>query len=445
MHWRRLTVYLMLVLAWVAFAAWQRHEYGHERRQAEETLARQSSSITNALVGGIQAHRRLGRFFQDQMQGALEELVKAEDVLAVAIAVEDGPVVLSAGQTELLKSLSPAAVGDHWEAAGFCHVEPFELTPMADGPRGPGRGGGRGMGRGRIVDADIEADDSPFSKGGHFVATLLLDRARADAQCQNAARLRMLVTAAGALVLVCMAVAWWATVRFLEARAREQLLETEARHLRELSQAAAGLAHETRNPLGLIRGWSQRLAASGLDSPDDRQHAEAVVEECDRVTARINQFFAFAKPCTPTLTPVEPDQLVDELAVLLEPDLEAKDLRLERPVASRSEAIQADRELLRQALFNLLQNAIQFSPEGGTVDVTVVLQNGVGRIEVADRGPGVPPEAVERLFTPYFTTRSGGTGLGLAIVQRIASAHGWRARYRPRPGGGAIFEIDITR
>jgi signal transduction histidine kinase len=442
MHWRRLTVYLMLVLAWVAFAAWQHHEYGHERRQAEETLARQSSSITSALVGGIQAHRRLGRFFQDQMQGALDELVKGEDVLAVAIAVEDGPVVLSAGQTELLKSLPPAAAGDHWETVSFRHVEPFVLTPVADGPRGPGGGGGRGLGRGR---ANIEADDSPFSKGGRFVATLLLDRARADAQCQNAARLRMLVVAAGALVLVCVAVAWWATVRLLEARARSQLFETEARHLRELSQAAAGLAHETRNPLGLIRGWSQRLAASGLDTPEQRQHAEAVVEECDRVTSRINQFFAFAKPCAPTLAPVEPNQLLDELAALLEPDLEAKNLNLQRPLTSRGQLIRADRELLRQALFNLLQNAIQFSPEGGMVDVTVVLQNGAGRIEVADRGPGIPAEAVERLFTPYYTTRSGGTGLGLAIVQRIASAHGWRARYRPRPGGGAVFELNLTR
>ena len=304
-------------------------------------------------------------------------------------------------------------------------------------------GGGRGMGRGR--PREIAADEeSPLSEGGRFVATLLLDRSRADAQRQSAARLRALVVLAGAVVLVCVGVAWWAAVRLLEARAQAQLLETEARHLRELGQAAAGLAHETRNPLGLIRGWSQRLAA-GIDSPDERRHAEAVVEECDRVTARINQFFAFAKPCTPSRRAVEPDAIVDELATLLEPDLEAKDVKLRRTTTSRGRAIDADPELLRQVLFNLLQNAIQFAPEHGTVDVEVSLHNGGGRIEVADRGPGVEPDAVDAIFMPYYTTRSGGTGLGLAIVRRIAAAHGWRLEYRARPGGGAVFQLHLTR
>ena len=96
-------------------------------------------------------------------------------------------------------------------------------------------------------------------------------------------------------------------------------------------------------------------------------------------------------------------------------------------------------------LFNLLQNAIQFSPEHGAVDVGVSLHNGAGRIEVADRGPGVGPDAVEAIFTPYYTTRSGGTGLGLAIVRRIAAAHGWRVEYHARPGGGAVFRLDLTR
>jgi signal transduction histidine kinase len=444
MRWQRLTIYSMLVLAWAAFAAWQYDEYGHERRRIEETLARQSGSITSALVGGIQSHRRLGRFFQDQMQGALDELVKADDVLAVAIAFEDGPVVLSAGRSDLLDGLPPVPAGDHWDAVGFRHVEPFILAPAAESPRaGGGWGGGRGMGRGRAQG--LEADEeSPLSKGGRFVATLLLDRSRADAQRRSAVRLRALVVLAGAVVLICVAVAWWATVRLLEARAHAQLLETEARHLRELGQAAAGLAHETRNPLGLIRGWSQRLA-SGIDSPDERRHAEAVVEECDRVTARINQFFAFAKPCTPARTTVEPDAIVDELATLLEPDLEAKDVKLQRTSTSRGRSIEADPELLRQVLFNLLQNAIQFAPEHGEVDVGVSLHNGAGRIEVADRGPGVGPDAAEAIFMPYYTTRSGGTGLGLAIVRRIAAAHGWRVEYHARPGGGAVFRLDLTR
>jgi signal transduction histidine kinase len=99
--------------------------------------------------------------------------------------------------------------------------------------------------------------------------------------------------------------------------------------------------------------------------------------------------------------------------------------------------------MFRQALFNLISNAIQFAPRKGVVEIAIHNdQDGVGRIEVADRGPGVPPEVVDMLFSPYFTTRSDGTGLGLAIVRRIATAHGWETGYTPRPGGGSIFWLD---
>jgi signal transduction histidine kinase len=94
-------------------------------------------------------------------------------------------------------------------------------------------------------------------------------------------------------------------------------------------------------------------------------------------------------------------------------------------------------------LFNLLENAIQASPEGGAVETSVIPGSDERlRIEVADRGPRVSNEAEGKLFTPYFTTRTGGTGLGLAIVRRIAAAHGWDVGYTPRPGRGAIFWLD---
>jgi signal transduction histidine kinase len=250
------------------------------------------------------------------------------------------------------------------------------------------------------------------------------------------------VTGAGGLVCLCLALVWRASIRVLQAQGRARLLEAEARHWRELSQAAAGLAHETRNPLGLIRGWTQRLLQDESPHPDRHRHAHAVLEECDRVTARINQFLAFARPCEPVISSVDPQQLVDELAVILQPDLEARRLRLAVAVDGGVARIQADRELLRQALFNLIQNSVAFSPDGETVTISVVGEScGSCRLDVADRGPGVPSESVESLFAPYFTTRTTGTGLGLAIVRRIAAAHGWEAAYRPRPGGGAIFSL----
>jgi len=444
MRWRHPLIYGVLLVAWLAFAAWQYRGYRHERQFAQEILHRQSQSVMNALVGGIRSHRRLGRFFQEQLQGMLDELVKSEDVLAVTVASADGAMLLTAGHTELLAAVPPSA-GDYWQEEGFARVEQLELSPVAAGPswsEGPGYERGFGRGHGRRRRLDVQEAEGPFSQGGTFVATLLLDRTGADAQSRAAAWSFALVVAAGAVVLVCVALAWRATVRMAEARGRTRLLEVEARHLRELSQAAAGLAHETRNPLGLVRGWAQQSAQADSGSAGQRERAQSMVEECDRITSRINQFLAYAKPCEPATEPVDPAELIERLAVLLQPDLETKNLRLEHCVADPGRTIRADREMLRQALFNLAQNAIHFSPEGGAVEMSVDCgQDGACSIEVADRGPGVPADQVDALFSPYFTTRPGGTGLGLAIVSRIATAHGWRVEYAPRPGGGAIFRL----
>jgi signal transduction histidine kinase len=442
MQWQRLTTLAALLFAFAALAAWQWDEYGHECVLARETVAGSADSVMNALVGGIRSHRRLGQFFSEQIQGVLDGLVLSKDVRAAALVSKDGRTVLSAGERGLLNLTPPFAAGEYWDEIGFRLVNQFHLPSEIGGPgggRGGGFGGGQGWGR-RWQMEEHDAHDS-FAPGKAVATILLVDRDRADRACRRAAWTRGSIVGAGWLVVLCVALAWRATVRLAEARGRARTLEVEARHFRDLSQAAAGLAHETRNPLGLIRGWTQRLAETGVNSSDGRQRAQAVIEECDRVTARINQFLAFARPTEPKPEQFDPTELIRELAMLLEPDLNAKHLTLGRMAPGST--VLADREMLRQALFNLLQNAIQATPENGTVETSVARgRDGRLRIEVADCGEGVPDEAVDRLFTPYFTTRTGGTGLGLAIVRRIAAAHGWEVGYTPRPGGGAIFWLD---
>lgn len=444
----RVILFAALVAAWMALAFWQWHDYGAECRHARETLMRQADSIMQALTGGIRSHRRLGYYFADQLQGVLEELVATEDVHAAAMVSQDGRLVCSAGAgPQLIQSMldDPEPT---WQDDSLRYVKQFKLPPPDQehpGP-GPGLGPGRGLGRGRgprwMQNPDAD-EPAPFAEGGAFTALLVLDARSAAERCRRAAWTRLAIVAAGALVLVFLALVWRATFRLAEAQSRQQLLETEARHLRELGQAAAGLAHETRNPLGLIRGWTQRLAAPDADVDQPQQRARAIVEECDRLTARINQFLAFARPAEPRLEDVDLATLAAELAVLLEPDLQSKRIELDGKSLEQAPAVRADRELLRQALFNLVQNAVQASPEGGTVELRLVPgQDGRRRLEVADAGPGVPPELVGKLFTPYFTTREGGTGLGLAIVRRIAVAHGWTAGYTARPEGGAVFRLD---
>jgi hypothetical protein len=315
MKWHCLTTVAALLLAFAALAAWQWDEYGHECQSARETVARSADSVMNALAGGIRSHRRLGPFFPEQILGALEGLAQSKDARAVALVSEDGATVLSAGDRALLDMTLPPTAGKHWDEAGLRLVEQFQLPTESGGPpagrgggfgggRGGGFGGGRGSGfsggrgGGRLRQTETEDGQTSFGLGEKVTAVLLVDRGRADAACRRARWTRGSIVVAGWLVVLCVALAWRATVRLAEARGRARTLEVEARHFRDLSQAAAGLAHETRNPLGLIRGWTQRLVQTGADSCEGRQQAQAVIEECDRVTARINQFLAFARPVT---------------------------------------------------------------------------------------------------------------------------------------------------
>ncbi len=439
---------LVLATVWAALGLWQWHEWGHECEAARAALRRQAESIHNTLAGGVRSHRRLGFFFEEQLQIALEESARSEGVLAVAVLAQDGKLVLSEGDAKLIALAGSREPGVAWEPAGLRFVGEFQLEaatpggPHGEGGSGGGGGGGRGRGWGRMRWQTEPDRQSPFAEGGRFVTVLWLDSRETEAACARAGWLRVWVVAAGGLVLACAALAWWGTLWSIDVRSRARVLEAEARHFRDLSQAAAGLAHETRNPLGLIRGWAQRLLQSPLPSVEQRERARAVVEECDRVASRINQFLAFARPCEPKPESFDPDAVIGELATLLEPDLDDRGLRIEHRRASPA-AIRADRDLFRQAVFNLVANAIQFSPPGATVEIALGPgEDGGCRLDVADRGPGVPPENAGRLFTPYFTTRPEGTGLGLAIIRRIATAHGWTSGYTPRPGGGSVFWLD---
>jgi signal transduction histidine kinase len=282
-----------------------------------------------------------------------------------------------------------------------------------------------------------------FRAGEAYATVLVLDRAETDRQVRRAFWLRLWAVAAGAAVLVLLSVAWLTTVRLVESRSQARLLQSEADHLHDMGQAAAGLAHETRNPLGLVRGWTQRLAQSPGSTAEQRRQAQAVIEECDRITVRINQFLSYAKPCDPQPERLDLEGLVAELVAILQPDLECKALKIDLAVENRPAVVDVDREMFRQAVFNLLSNAIEFAPQSGVIEVRLTRgRGGRLRLEIADPGPGVPAERADSLFSPYFSTRPGGVGLGLAIVRRIARAHGWRAGYRPRPGGGSIFWLD---
>ncbi len=437
----------LVILAWFVFGVWQWREYSHQRQLIRDALAQQAESILDCLVGSVQSHRWIGPYFESQLPGTLQEIAASQSVLAVSIRSESdaeptsaGGADYSAGDLDLLAP--PPSPESQWLSEGYYAIRTFQLSTQP-APTGGMRGGGGGFGLGGRSRRDTQPTSASEAR---FTAVIVLDRTIVDSQIEHEARNRTLLVFLGGLLILAVGFTWRATVRLADAQGRAGVLRAEARHLSELGHAAAGLAHETRNPLGLIRGWAQRLADLGLPTPEQRQQAGAIVEECDRVTARINEFLSFARPVDPQESPVHVRDLVEQLQVLLESDLAAKNVKLSVDGIPSDLRILADVEPLRQALFNLVQNAVAFADDGGCVNIKMIqTRPRTWCLQVVDDGPGVDPQIVESLFEPYFTTRTTGTGLGLAIVQRIVVAHGWSASYQANPGGGAIFQIAQIR
>lgn len=234
-------------------------------------------------------------------------------------------------------------------------------------------------------------------------------------------------------------VAWQNLVKSSELQIRLVRASEQNTHLKELNLAAAGLAHETRNPLNIIRGLAQMISRDAGVTGEIRQRSRDIAEEADRVTAQLSEFINYSRPREVRRTAVAVGGVVNDVARALAHDLEEKQIRLQGfddPVT-----IEADEQLLRQALFNLLINSVQAIQPGGEINVVVQRSNGWLTLEVRDNGPGVAPAQRQEIFKPYFTTHQKGSGLGLAVVQQIVSAHDWEIECTGNEPKGAVFRI----
>jgi len=211
-------------------------------------------------------------------------------------------------------------------------------------------------------------------------------------------------------------------------------------HLREMNLAAAGLAHETRNPLNIIRGMAQMISKQTGAPQEIREKSRAIVDETDKITAQLNEFINYSRPREVRRSKIALLAAVNEVVRTLTHDIEEKKLHV--ATGGDPVAIEADDQLLRQVLFNLLINAIQAVAAGGQIQISAQHVSATeASLEIRDDGPGVPPERRQEIFKPYFTTNQKGTGLGLAVVQQIVLAHGWEIECLGNEPKGAVFRI----
>lgn len=250
-----------------------------------------------------------------------------------------------------------------------------------------------------------------------------------------------------ALVCILAVTAVWIAGRRRRVLAGELAAERlRNAHLEELSLAAAGLAHETKNPLGLIMGMAQQIAADPRIPAHSRSMLEHIMDEVDKASSRLGNFMSFARQRTASLESVNAASLCREVAEVLRPDFEAGGVRLE--LAIFPAIIRADPNLTRQILVNLLLNSLHASDPGTTTTIRLQPQGRRATLVVADQGRGVPADLLPEIFKPYVTGSPSGHGLGLAIVKRLVEAQGWRIQAASAPDQGTtmtISGIKITR
>ena len=211
-------------------------------------------------------------------------------------------------------------------------------------------------------------------------------------------------------------------------------------HLKEMNLAAAGLAHETRNPLNIIRGLAQMISREPQTTPEIEQKSRDIVNQADKVAAQLNEFINYSRPREVRRSVLALNPLISEVVRTLTYDLEEKGIEVK--IQGDVLTVEADEQMLRQALFNLLLNATQaVAPRGHIEIVTLRTTSSEAAIEVGDDGPGVPADRRTEIFKPYFTTQKTGTGLGLAVVQQIVLAHGWEIECLANEPHGALFRI----
>jgi len=471
---RNWAVYGLLAGLWALLLAWQVAEHVRVHTAAQKELIGRGRDISTTCGSLMRATRFFGIISKERLEQALSQIARNTNRLEfVALLNSSGEKIAEAGVPFELPSSDQLRQGVLWAdhkmtleipvdlgtnlTQDLAQTNPPELVVSREFFRNmrPPRKPDDTNGPPERPPRERRSPDLPFSRppwmsedeynqliqksGVHsFVIVMSSDPVeQADAYDLW---VRGIIGVLGTLVVAGFALAWRNMTKTSELQLRLVRASELNTHLKEMNLAAAGLAHETRNPLNIIRGLAQLITKRADALPEIREKSTDIVDQTDRVTAQLNEFINYSRPREVRRAPTDLAAVVNEVARTLAYDIEEK--KIELIIQVEPIIIEADEQLLRQALFNLVLNATQAVPPGGQIRIRASRRNNeAGFIEISDNGPGVPPENRAEIFKPYFTTNQEGTGLGLSIVHQIILAHGWEIECRANEPTGALFRI----
>jgi signal transduction histidine kinase len=232
--------------------------------------------------------------------------------------------------------------------------------------------------------------------------------------------------------------------RLLEENVRLERELAERERLASLGRMAATVAHEIKNPLSAIKSIAQVMREDESLKNEYERDLSLIVGETDRLSQSITQLLSFARKESPAAESLSVGELVQTSVDLFRANAREQGIDLDCSITTDATIAGKSASALREALSNLLLNALQATPQGGDVLLTASTSDGELLITVQDSGPGVPIELREQIWEPFFTTRQRGTGLGLAIVRkRVQEVGGSASLGVARNGHGAVFHLRI--
>ncbi len=224
-------------------------------------------------------------------------------------------------------------------------------------------------------------------------------------------------------------------------RLKEQLIRAE--RLSSLGEMVAGISHEIRNPLGIIRSSAELLKKKMQSDAPSKPIVNIIIEEATRLNNIVCDFLNYARPRKPNTVPCHIEQILEKNISFLQSQLDERGYVIEERYEDNIPEIMADAEMLYQAFLNILLNAMQAMPGGGKIGVKVSSDINRVFISFTDEGEGIPEEVMGKIWDSFFTTKDMGTGLGLGIVKNIIEAHNGNVRVCNREFGGTIVTVKL--
>jgi signal transduction histidine kinase len=224
---------------------------------------------------------------------------------------------------------------------------------------------------------------------------------------------------------------------------QEQLHQAE--RLAVLGEMVAGVSHEIKNPLGIIRSTAELLASMPNANDTQRKLSTVITEESTRLNRIVTEFLDFARPQNPNLQTCDLKEIIEKNLSFLDPELQKRGITVRNNLDSRSLALLADQDLLYRAFLNIFINSIQSMDNGGKIEVFASHERDNYRVEIEDNGCGINQEHLKRIFNPFFTTREKGSGLGLSIVRKIIEAHQGIITIESEKGQGTRVKLLLPR